>query len=113
MNLYIVEIDVNITKVMPYTIIGSTLPCDVNEIHKQIMNARKHQIGTSNWHTDSTLTVDDINDILISNGTIYWESTTIQYMAIDIDKTFDNTYENNIAADVKAILRDNKLKEIV
>lgn len=101
MNLYIVQID-------PFDNDNIT-PANVNDIHKHILDNNK----------DSTLTINDVNDILMSNGSIYWDdyvrtrSYTIQYTAIDIDKTFDNDYENNIVADIKTILRDNKLNLIV
>lgn len=96
MNLYIVQID-------PFDNDNIT-PANVNDIHKHILDNNK----------DSTLTIDDITDILMSNGSMYWDNyPTIQYTAIDIDKTFDNNYENNIVADIKTILRDNKLNLIV
>lgn len=77
---------------------------DVHKIHY-------HRCGKGESH-EITLDIVDMIDMIIDNGIIYWYLNNIQYAALDINREFDNNYENNISTSIKEFIRDKKITQL-
>lgn len=92
MNLYIAEIDkitnelISITSVNTYDVYNSI---------------------------DTVAYEQNVSDILLTKGYIYWFDKHKHYVAIDIDKEFKYHSEIQIVTEIKCLIRDNKLEQLI
>jgi hypothetical protein len=82
-----------------------------NAFIADVHNIHYHLCGKGASH-EITLDIVDIIDTIIDNGIIYWYLNNIQYAALDINREFDNNYENNISTLIREFIRDKKITQL-
>lgn len=98
MNLYIAEIDTNSRDVISAKLVNTY------DITSSLNNSGTNDSVSYEYH---------VSDILLIKGYIYWYDEPKWYVAIDIDREYEFYSEIQIVTEIKCLVRDNKLKQLI